>query len=400
MAVTRFLPVPSDRMGALWNLLALEDACVLEYGPAGTTHYGISLLGELGLSVNGRYFVTHMNESDVVMGDTRNLEEAVLEIDQRKKPAHLFVVGSSVSTTIGTDLTGICHYLQEEVQAKLHVHNSGGFAGDYLVGTEEVYRMLGEIALGWKEKEVSRSLRTPSCNLLGFSPDHFRLESDLVELEDLLKEALDITVASTFVVRGAIRDLDRARQAAVSLVFRKEALPLAQALKEKWGIPYLEVCFYGYDATQSSLKAIGQILGRKLSRSFQEKLEKRKRQVSYFPMYLRKIGKEIHFYSLGPSFLNEGLAAAMSPLGIRFEQQLLPVEEEKSRLRAIQSWKEGMVFADQQTLNLVDSSNYPLLTSFPWFESRIYASHLPFMGLRGMDFLAEQLMTYLLRRGL
>ena len=44
MSLTRFLPLPSDRMGILWSLLNIEDSVIVEYGPAGTTHYSMGIL--------------------------------------------------------------------------------------------------------------------------------------------------------------------------------------------------------------------------------------------------------------------------------------------------------------------------------------------------------------------
>ena len=78
MSLTRFLPVPSDRMGILWSLLAIDGCVVLEYGPAGTTHFSVGLFGELGVDRQNRLFTTHMSEDDVVMGDVSRLEKAAL----------------------------------------------------------------------------------------------------------------------------------------------------------------------------------------------------------------------------------------------------------------------------------------------------------------------------------
>ena len=56
MSLVRFLPTPSDRMGIIWSLLAVQGAIVLEYGPAGTTHFSMSLFGELGVDQQMRDF--------------------------------------------------------------------------------------------------------------------------------------------------------------------------------------------------------------------------------------------------------------------------------------------------------------------------------------------------------
>ena len=86
MSLVRYLPTPSDRMGILWSLLSVEGSVILEYGPAGTTHYSMSLFGELGIDQENRLFSTHMSEDDVVMGDVTRLEQALIEVDEGYQP--------------------------------------------------------------------------------------------------------------------------------------------------------------------------------------------------------------------------------------------------------------------------------------------------------------------------
>ncbi len=74
MSLVRFLPTPSDRMGILWTLLNIEGSVIVEYGPAGTTHFSMGLFGDLGIEQENRLFTTHMREEDVIMGDTSRLE--------------------------------------------------------------------------------------------------------------------------------------------------------------------------------------------------------------------------------------------------------------------------------------------------------------------------------------
>lgn len=57
-----------------------------------------------------------------------------MEIDQAYAPRVIFVVASSVSAVIGTDLRGVCAYMQEKVRARLIAFEQGGFRGDYSVG--------------------------------------------------------------------------------------------------------------------------------------------------------------------------------------------------------------------------------------------------------------------------
>ena len=101
MGLCRYLPTPSDRMGILWSLLAIEDSVIVEYGPAGTTHFSMSLFGELGVDQQNRLFTTHMSEDDVVMGDVTRLEDAIVELDRNYSPKVIFVIASAITAVLG-----------------------------------------------------------------------------------------------------------------------------------------------------------------------------------------------------------------------------------------------------------------------------------------------------------
>ena len=50
MSLCRFYPPASDRMAIIWSLMPIQNAIVLEYGPAGTTHFGGGLYSSLDLA--------------------------------------------------------------------------------------------------------------------------------------------------------------------------------------------------------------------------------------------------------------------------------------------------------------------------------------------------------------
>ena len=47
MSISKYFPVASDRMGIIWTLSSIKDACVIEFGPAGTTHYAVEGIGQI-----------------------------------------------------------------------------------------------------------------------------------------------------------------------------------------------------------------------------------------------------------------------------------------------------------------------------------------------------------------
>lgn len=76
--------------------------------------------GALGVDWQQRLFTTHMNEDDVVMGDVTRLEEAIIELDKSYEPKVIFVVASSISAVIGTDI---------KRRLQLYAERSSGEAG-------------------------------------------------------------------------------------------------------------------------------------------------------------------------------------------------------------------------------------------------------------------------------
>lgn len=144
MSLCRFYPPASDRMAIIWSLMPIQNAIVLEYGPAGTTHFGGGLYSSLGIRLSQSLFTTHISEDDVIMGDVTRLEKAIVEIDETYEPKVIFVVASAVIAVIGTDIKGVCRYMQEKVNAKLVAFEDGGFRGDYTYGLRAVYKLLAK----------------------------------------------------------------------------------------------------------------------------------------------------------------------------------------------------------------------------------------------------------------
>ena len=76
MQVCKYFPVANDRMGTIWTLASIEGACVIEFGPAGTTHYGIEAIGSLNGQERANIYSTHMDQNDVTFGKLFFIYEA------------------------------------------------------------------------------------------------------------------------------------------------------------------------------------------------------------------------------------------------------------------------------------------------------------------------------------
>ena len=94
------------------------------------------------------------------MGDVTRVEKAIVEIDETYAPKVIFVVASAVIAVIGTDIKGVCRYMQEKVNAKLVAFEDGGFRGDYTYGLRAVYKLLAKQIAECCDKKKKRLIRS------------------------------------------------------------------------------------------------------------------------------------------------------------------------------------------------------------------------------------------------
>lgn len=400
MSLCRFYPSPSDRMAIIWSLMPIKNAVVLEYGPAGTTHFGGGLYSSLGIDLDKSLFTTHISEDDIIMGDVSRLENAILEIDAAYKPEIIFVVASAVIAVIGSDIEGVCQYMQEQVNARLISFEEGGFRGDYTYGLKSVYRMLAREVL----RPVERKAKTYS--ILGASAGSYRVRSDVWEITELMREAFGWECGYTMGLECTVKDIENAGGAALNLVIRNEALEAAEVLKEKCGTPYLYGAPYGYTGTLKWLTAISKIIGEeinpKLVARLQEKMlyltpstggpmammRREKPLASLQGDYDTLLGFKQALKEMDIEVTNMICSHSLKTIdckdeGIRF------CAKEKERIDLFKSITGQWCLGSDEMMRYCQETDYFTLISAPFISKRQTATHLPFMGEKGMDYLVE-----------
>ena len=404
MSLVRFLPTPSDRMGIIWSLLAVQGAIVLEYGPAGTTHYSIGLYGGLGLRFQNRMFTTHMSEDDVVMGDVTRLEDAIVELDKSYAPKVIFVVASSVTAVIGTDIKGVCRYMQNEVKARLVAFEQGGFRGDYSIGLAETYKLL---VRNLPQKDVAQEAGV--YNIIGASAWRYRMASDIWEVKSLLDEALGLSCNACLCCDTSVEELEDMGLAQVNIVLGNEGLAAAKYLQEKFGTPYVYAVPYGYNGTLSFLAQVGEAVGREPDSMVLLRLQTKEKSLSRLSLFtMMGNNKPKKAVVKGDYDLVQGVSAFLEQGGITVLHKMCAhslkaiaepaadVEayaEESDWLQVIRGLHDTLVLADDVALLQAEADNTKVLISAPFMNSAV-ATHMPFMGEKGADFLLEQMQAY------
>lgn len=338
------------------------------------------------------------------MGDVTRLEDAIVELDESYAPKVIFVVASSVTAVIGTDIKGVCRYMQNEVKAKLVVFEQGGFRGDYSIGLAETYKLL---VRNLPKKGVAAEKGV--YNIIGASVWRYRMASDIWEVKSLLDEALGLSCNACLCCDTSVEELEDMGLAQVNIVLGNEGLAAAKYLQEKFGTPYVYAVPYGYNGTLSFLAQVGEAVGREPDSMVLLRLQTKEKslfRLSLFTMMGNNKPKKA--VVKGDYDLVQGVSAFLEQGGITVLHKMCAhslkaiaepaadVEayaEESDWLQVIRGLQDTLILADDVALLQADADNTKVLISAPFMNSAV-ATHLPFMGEKGADFLLEQLQAY------
>ena len=173
MALYKYRPAPSGRMGALWTLAAIKESAVLEFGVMGHNIYAKAWLDRAGLYHRSKLYCTHMDEIDVSLGTTERIYMCIKEIAEDKSIKTIFFLPSSIPEIIGTDLKAICQDLQNMYPDIQMVPLSyGGFEVEQEKGVEQTLVTLSKV-MPDEKYECTKDL---SFNIIGSCADLVRFK--------------------------------------------------------------------------------------------------------------------------------------------------------------------------------------------------------------------------------
>jgi hypothetical protein len=110
----------------------------------------------------------------------------------------------------------------------------------------------------------------PSFNLIGSCPDLYRYGADAGEIIRMMRGAFGAERGCVLSSDTSIREIERMGGAHVNLVVRREGIPAAKLLEERFGIPWHYGRPYGIEGSAEWLKAVGEALGQEPDRAFLE----------------------------------------------------------------------------------------------------------------------------------
>jgi nitrogenase molybdenum-cofactor synthesis protein NifE len=250
--------------GATIVLQCIADTAHLIHGPiacCGNSWQTRGTLSEKG-SLYRMGFTTDLSELDIIHGSEDKLYNAILYTYETVKPSAIFVYATCVSGLIGENIEAVCKEAEKRIgSGRVIPVNAPGFVGPKNLGNRIAGEVLLEEVIGTGEPPYTTA---HDINLIG----EYNIAGDLWLVEPLLKEA-GIRVLSKITGDSTFEEITYAHRARLNLVICSRALlNVAKEMEYKYGIPYIEVSFFGKTETTKALRLVDSMLniGPKLSK--------------------------------------------------------------------------------------------------------------------------------------
>jgi nitrogenase molybdenum-cofactor synthesis protein NifE len=239
--------------GAMIVLQPIADAAHVVHGPiacCGNSWEGRgSLSRERGVSLLRKGFTTGMSEMDIVYGSADKLRSAIEQAASFSKAKAVFVYATCVSGLIGEDIDSVCRQAREKIGIPVIPVNAPGFVGPKNLGNRIAGEVLLDHVIG---TGVPPLLTEHDINLIG----EYNIAGDLWLIEPLLANA-GIRVLSRLTGDATFEEITYAHKAKLNVVVCGRALiNVAKEMERKYGIPYVEVSFFGRTETTKALRLI------------------------------------------------------------------------------------------------------------------------------------------------
>jgi len=241
--------------GAMIVLQPIADAAHIVHGPIACC--GNSWEGRGTLSLKGNLhrmgFTTDMSEMDIVYGSEEKLYNAIIQTYKSVKPNAIFVYATCVSGLIGEDIEAVCRKAERKTGIRVIPVNAPGFIGPKNLGNRIAGEVLLDYVIGTGElPEVDSPDFAPLINLIG----EYNIAGDLWLVEPILKEA-GIRVLSRITGDSTFEEITYAHRAKLNVAVCSRALiNVAKEMERRYGIPYIEVSFFGKTEMAKAMRAI------------------------------------------------------------------------------------------------------------------------------------------------
>jgi nitrogenase molybdenum-cofactor synthesis protein NifE len=294
-------------------LYPIADALHLVHGPIGCAAYTWDIRGSLssGPELHRMSFCTDVQERDVIFGGEKKLYKALVELIDHYHPKAAFIYATCIVGVIGDDVEAVCRRVSQEKGIPVLPVHSEGFKGTKKDGYRAACDALGTL-VGTGSTE---GIPPHSINILG----DFNLAGETWMIRDYYAR-MGVQVVSCITGDGRIDDIRRSHGAALNVVQCSGSMTyLAKSMKEKYGIPFIRVSYFGVEDMSKSLYDVARHFKDKemLQRTQNMVREELQRIMPLIADYRRVLeGKRAAIY-VGGAFKAFSLVSALRLLGMK-----------------------------------------------------------------------------------
>jgi nitrogenase molybdenum-cofactor synthesis protein NifE len=228
-------------------LYPITDALHIIHGPVGCAAYTWDIRGSLSSDreLHRNSYTTDLREKHIVFGGEEQLYRSLTELIDDLRPEAAFVYSTCIVGLIGDDVEAICKRVENEKGIPVLPVQSEGFQGSkkdgYKIACEALAKLVGT--------RDTKNVSPKSINILG----DFNLAGELWMLKEYY-EKIGIEINATITGDGRVNDICNAHKASLNVVqCSGSMMHLAKSMKEKYGIPFMKVSYFGIEDMSDAL---------------------------------------------------------------------------------------------------------------------------------------------------
>ncbi len=234
-----------------------RDIVNLVHGPIGCSFYAwLTRRNQTDPGPEGENFMTYtfstdMQDSNIVFGGEKKLEQAIREAYEIFKPHAIAIFSTCPVGLIGDDIHTVARLMKEELGINVFGFSCEGYKGvSQSAGHHIANNGIFKHVVGLNDKiEKSSKFRV---NLLG----EYNIGGDAFVIEKYFEE-MGITLVSTYSGNSSIYQFEKSHTADLNMVMCHRSINyIAEMMEKKYGIPWIKVNFIGADAAAKSLRKI------------------------------------------------------------------------------------------------------------------------------------------------
>lgn len=236
-------------------LYPIGDALHLVHGPVGCAAYTWDIRGALssGMQLHRNSFNTDIRENEVIFGGEKKLARALRELIPIHKPKAAFVYATCLTGVIGDDVEAVCRGATAEFGIPVIPVQSEGFRGTKKQGYSAACQALAQL-IGTGD---TAGIGPFSVNILG----DFNIAGEIWTIKSYLQR-MGLEVVASMTGDGRVDDIRRAHGAKLNIVQCAGSMTsLAKMMQEKYGIPYVQVSFFGLEDCAAALYEVAKHFG-------------------------------------------------------------------------------------------------------------------------------------------